>query len=185
MPDLLTRPRRDDDVPALVDILVGQQAETRYPFHWSPDRSPEDFLCRAGELEAWVAELDGSVVGHVAIQSVGEDDELATVWATAHGASIAALRCISVLFSDRRLARRGIGSALLERATRQALAAGGAPVLDVVAKHLEARHLYLKRGWFEVGRSRPAWLPAAEEPVYLMILPRSAATVARATRPAP
>ncbi|MEO6998079.1 MAG: GNAT family N-acetyltransferase [Terracoccus sp.] len=181
MPDVLMRPRRDDDVPALVETLVRQQPETRYPFHWPSGRSPEDFLRRPGELEAWVAELDGAVVGHVAIQLVTADDELGNVWAAAHAAPVAALRCISVLFADRRLARRGIGSALLERATDQALAGDGAPVLDVVAEHRDARHLYLGRGWVEVGRSRPAWLPATAEPVYLMILPRSKARVARST----
>ena len=174
MSDVLIRPRRDDDVPALVEILVRQQPETRYPFHWPSDRAPEDFIRRPGELEAWVAELEGAVVGHVAIQSVADDDALGEVWATAHSAPIAALRCISVLFADRRLARRGIGSALLARATDQALAGGGAPVLDVVAEHHEPRHLYLGRGWVEVGRARPEWLPATAEPIYLMILPRAA-----------
>ena len=172
MPDLLTRPRRDVDVPTLVDILLRQQAETRYPFHWSPDRAPEDFLRRPGELEAWVAELEGDVVGHVAIQSVATDDKLGPVWSSATGVPVDRLRCISVLFADRRLGGRGIGSALLERATEQALAAGGAPVLDVVAEHRAARSLYLRRGWVEVARSRPEWLPGGEEPVYVMILPR-------------
>ena len=159
-------------MPQLVEILVRQQPQTRYPFRWPSDRTPEDFIRRPGELEAWVAELDGAVVGHVAIQAVLDDDELGRVWAAAHGASIAQLRCISVLFADRRLARQGIGSALLERATQRALLEDGAPVLDVVAEHRTARHLYLGKGWVEVGRSRPGWLPATEEPVYLMILPR-------------
>ena len=122
-----------------------------------------------------MAEQGGEVVGHVAIQSVVDTDLLGEVWAAAHaahGAPVAQLRCISVLFADRRLARQGIGSAILERATQRALLEDGAPVLDVVAEHREARHLYRGRGWVEVGRSRPAWLPAAEEPVYLMILPR-------------
>lgn len=125
-----------------------------------------------------MAELDGDVVGHVAIQGVA-DDELGNVWAAAHGVPIGELRCISVLFADLRLARRGIGSALLERATQRAFVGGGAPVLDVVAEHRTARDLYLQRGWVEVGRSRPAWLPATAERVYLMILPRSAPSLTR------
>jgi GNAT superfamily N-acetyltransferase len=94
------------------------------------------------------------------------------MWAAAHGVPITELRCISVLFADRRLVRRGIGSALLARATRRALAEGGAPVLDVVAGHLDAVSLYLTRGWHEVARFRPEWLPSSEEPVRAMILPR-------------
>ena len=61
----------------------------------------EHFLRRPEELEAWVAEIDETVVGHVAIQSV-PNDELGRMWADAHGVPTAQLRCISVLFADRR-----------------------------------------------------------------------------------
>ncbi|MDO5741041.1 MAG: GNAT family N-acetyltransferase [Ornithinimicrobium sp.] len=178
MSEVVTRPRCDVDIPALIDILARQQAQTQYPFHWPPDRGPERFLRRPSEREAWVAELDGKVVGHVAIQSVA-DDELGRLWASAHGVPITELRCISVLYADRRHPRRGIGSALLARATERALAGGGAPVLDVVAGHLDAVNLYLSRGWQEVGRIRPQWLPASEEPVHAMILPRPGVTELR------
>lgn len=169
--NVLTRPRCDLDIPTLLDILARQQDETQYPFRWPPDRGPEHFLRRPSEIEAWVAEIGGRVVGHVAIQSVA-GDELGQMWAAAHGVLIKELRCISVLYADRRLVRRGIGSALLERATQRALADGGAPVLDVVAGHLDAVSLYLSRGWHEVGRFRPEWLPASVEPVRAMIFPR-------------
>lgn len=171
MPDLTTRPRRDSDLPVLIDILARQQAETRYPFVWPPSRSPEGFLRRPNELEAWVAELEGRVVGHVAIGSVA-DDELGRMWAGAHQVPVERLRCISVLYADRRLPRRGIGSALLVRATERALVDGGAPCLDVVAAHVEPVQLYRSRGWQEIGRFRPEWLPDTEEPVHVMILPR-------------
>jgi GNAT superfamily N-acetyltransferase len=173
--NVLIRARRDADLPPLVDILARQQAETQYPFQWPPDGGPEHFLRRPSEIEAWVAELDGNVVGHVAIQSVA-DDELGHMWAVAHGVRLTELRCISVLFADRRLVRRGIGSALLARATERALADGGAPVLDVVAGHLDVVRLYLSRGWHEVGRFRPEWLPLSQEPVRVMILPLPAPT---------
>jgi GNAT superfamily N-acetyltransferase len=171
VPDLSTRPRRDADFPVLIDILARQQAETRYPFVWPPSRTPERFLRRPNELDAWVAELDGHVVGHVAIGSVAED-ELGRMWAAAHQVPVERLRCISVLYADRRLPRRGIGSALLARATERALVDGGAPCLDVVAAHVEPVRLYRSRGWREIGRFRPEWLPDTEEPVHVMILPR-------------
>lgn len=178
MPDVLVRPRSDDDFPTLIDILGRQQAETQYPFHWPPRHSGSavGFLRRSSELSAWVAELDGTVAGHVALQSVADDD-LGRLWAAAHGVPVGRLRCISVLYADRRLPRRGIGSALLAAATERALADGGAPVLDVVAGHVEALNLYRSRGWEEVGRFRPDWLPDTEEPVHLMILRRPGVTV--------
>lgn len=170
---MLTRPRRDADLPALIQILARQQAETQYPFVWPPERGAERFLRRPSELEAWVAELDGTVVGHVAIQSVADDD-LGKMWAAAHGVPVSNVRCISVLYADRRLPQRGIGSALLARATQRARADGGAPALDVVATHVDAVNFYLNRGWQKVGRVRPEWLPETEEPVHVMILPRAA-----------
>ncbi|MCW2528477.1 MAG: hypothetical protein JWM76_3337 [Pseudonocardiales bacterium] len=176
MSDLSIRPRRDADMPSLIDIIVRQQAQTQYPLRWPWPGDVEDFVRRPSELEAWVAEIDGSVVGHVAIESVA-NDELGRMWATAHNVPITELRCISVLFADRRLGRRGVGSALLAHATQRALTSDGAPVLDVVAGHHEPLNLYLNRGWLEVGRLRPDWLPASEEPVCVMILPRRSTKV--------
>lgn len=167
-----TRPRRDADIPTLIDILARQQPQSQYPFRWPTEGSPEDFLRRPAELEAWVAELDGQVVGHVAIQSVA-DDELGAIWVSGHGVPRAQLRCISVLFADRRLPRHGIGSALLARATQRVLDHGGAPVLDVVAGHAEPMNLYRSRGWRSIGRFRPDWLPSGEPPIHVMILPTS------------
>lgn len=169
--DVVIRRRQDADLPALVDILTLQQAQTHYPVRWPWDGDLADFVRRPSELEAWVAEVDGVVAGHVAVQTV-DDDELGRLGSVAHERPVDRLRCIGVLFADRRLPRRGIGSALLARATQQALLDGGAPVLDVVAGHREPVQLYRSRGWREVGRFRPDWLPDGDEPVLVMILPR-------------
>lgn len=170
MPELTIRTRRDADIPRLVEILARQQAETQYPLRWPWPGDLAQFLRRPTEVEAWVAEIDERVVGHVTLQRVA-DDELGQMWATAHGVPISELLCIGVLFADRSLARRGIGSALLAHATGRAQAAGTAPVLDVIADHQEPVNLYLRQGWVEVGRARPDWLPQSEEPVRVMILP--------------
>lgn len=175
MSELSIRPRRDADIPRLIGILDRQQAETQYPLRWPWPGDLGQFLRRPSEVEAWVAEIDDRVVGHVALQRVA-DDELGEMWAGAHGVPISELLCVSVLFADRRLARRGIGSALLAQATRHAQAAGAALVLDVVAGHHEPLNLYLREGWVEVGRARPDWLPSSDEPVHVMILPDIAST---------
>jgi GNAT superfamily N-acetyltransferase len=169
------RPRRDTDIPVLAQILARQQAETEYPFEWPLPFPVERFIHRPGELAAWVAELDGRVVGHVALHAVGTEDgsggELSRLWSSAHGVGVERLRAVGVLFADRRLAGRGIGSALLETATRHALADGGAPVLDVVPHHPAPVGLYRSRGWQEVGRCRTVWLPDHVDPLHVMILP--------------
>ncbi len=159
-------------MPALVELLTRQQAQTRYPLRWPWAGDLADFVRRPSELAAWVAVVDDDIAGHVTVETVA-DGELARLGSAAHGVPVSRLRCISVLFADRRLARRGIGSALLARATEHALADGGAPVLDVVAGHVEPVRLYESRGWRDAGRFRPDWLPAAEDPVRVMFLPRT------------
>jgi GNAT superfamily N-acetyltransferase len=172
---LRIRPRHVTDIPALAEILARQQAETEYPFEWPLPYPVERFIHRPAELAAWVAELDGRVVGHVALHAVGPEDnaggELSRLWSTAHGVPVDRLRAIGVLFADRRLAGRGIGSALLQAATQHALADGGAPVLDVVPHHAAPVNLYRSRGWREVGRCRTTWLPDHVDPLHVMILP--------------
>jgi len=49
------RPRRDDDVAVLADLLIEQQPVSRYPYRWPLPFPVEDFLVRDGEQAAWVA----------------------------------------------------------------------------------------------------------------------------------
>lgn len=169
----LVRPRRDEDLPLLLEILERQQEQTQYPFSWPPPGDPVEFVRRPTELAAWVAEVDGRVVGHVGLHRVSPDDELAGLGARAHGVPVGRLRAVEVLFVDRGVGGRGVGSALLATATEHALADGGAPVLDVVSEHEGPVALYLRRGWQVVGRFRPGWLPEDLEPVLVMVLPLS------------
>lgn len=168
--DLVIRARRDSDLPALTDLLGRQQAETRYPFVWPFPRPIEEFLKRPTELRAWVAELDGAVVGHVALESV-EDDPIGRSWAKAHQAAIGELRCVSVFFADVSRSGQGIGSRLLATASYAALAEGY-PVLDVVAAHTTPIELYLRRGWQIIETTQAPWHPGTDLPIHLMILPR-------------
>ncbi|GGF32685.1 hypothetical protein GCM10011519_02620 [Marmoricola endophyticus] len=172
MDEVSVRTRRDGDLPALLEIISAQQAETGYPLRWPWPGDLADFVRRPEEVAAWVAEVDGAVAGHVALHRVA-DDELGALWSAAHGVPIDELRCVGVLFADRRRSRRGVGSVLLDRATRAGLRDGKALVLDVVAGHREPVELYLRRGWVVVGHARPDWLPASEDPVLVMVLPRS------------
>lgn len=171
MSTLHIRPRQDADLPALLEILARQQEQTQYPFSWPPPGDPADFVRRPTELAAWVAEVDGHVAGHVAVHRVRPEDPLAALGAAAHGVPVRRLRAVEVLFVDRGLGGRGIGSALLATATGHALADGGAPVLDVVCEHEGPVGLYRRRGWQVAGRFRPDWLPEDLEPVLVMVLP--------------
>ena len=165
------RHRVPGDVPALAGLLERQQPTSRYPFVWPFPGGAESFLVRDGELASWVAEAaDGTLLGHVAVTRVDDGIE-GRLWAEALGADIDELRCVSVLFTDPAQAGAGVGSALLERATRAA-AADGLPVLDVVASAERPVRLYQRRGWRTIATISAPWHPELDLPIHLMVLPR-------------
>jgi ribosomal protein S18 acetylase RimI-like enzyme len=165
-----TRPRTEADLPVLARLLAEQQPHTGYPQRWPLPWPVEQFLTRSQELGAWVAELDGRVVGHVAVTGV-EPSEEADGWSRATGRPLEELATVAVLFVDHTLAGRGVGSALLTVAVEHIRSLGRVPVLDVVQESAGAVRLYERHGWKAVGEARPVWLPDDLRPVLLMVLP--------------
>ena len=64
-PTALVRRRRSADLPACVSVLADTHRTSAYPVNWPAD--PAGWLTPGGLLGAWVAEVDGVVVGHVAL----------------------------------------------------------------------------------------------------------------------
>ncbi|WP_300012145.1 GNAT family N-acetyltransferase [Pseudonocardia sp.] len=175
MPHHVTvRPRRPDDVDGLVALLAGQQAQSRYPLRWPLPFPVEDFLVRETEERAWVAEVDGAVAGHVAVARL--DRELAVEFARLRPGEEPA--AVTVLFTGAGHRGRGVGGALHDTAVAAIRGSGRLPVLDVLPGHSTAVEMYRHRGWTEIGRARPGWLPAGQPDVLLMVLPEP---VGRAT----
>ena len=168
------RPRRPEDLAPLAEVLAGQQGHTGYPQRWPLPFPVEEFLHRPAQLRAWVAELDGAVVGHVAVAAV-QPGEMATVWMAGTGRPLAELAEVSVLFVDHAITGRGVGAALLGEAVAFIRDSGRTPVLDVVQETQNALRLYERNGWEVVGETRPWWLPDANLPVLLMVLPAAGA----------
>ena len=160
------RPRRDDDLPRLVTLLGEQQPVTAYPLRWPLPFPVEEFLVRPTEEAAWVVEVDGRVVGHVSV--AGPGDELAPLITPMVGTHRLAM--VSVLFVGLGTVGRGLGGLLLDRAVTAIRESGRVPVLDVVPTHERAVGLYRSRGWREVGRLRPAWLPEDRPDLLVMVL---------------
>jgi GNAT superfamily N-acetyltransferase len=161
------RPRRSGDVAGLVALLAGQQALSRYPLRWPLPFAVEDFLVRDSEEQAWVAEVDGVLAGHVAVARLDED--LAAEFGRLRpGEDLAA---VTVLFTGADHRGAGVGGALHDTAVAAIRGSGRLPVLDVLPVHSTAAEVYRHRGWVEVGRARPAWLPADQPDVLLMVLP--------------
>ena len=164
----LVRPRRPDDVPVLAAVLAEQQPRSRYPFRWPFPTGAEDFLVRSYEQVAWVAELDGEVVGHVMVGWVDRDGPGA-VFRRETGCDDPAI--VSVLFVGTSARGLGVGGLLLDTAVAWARAADRVPVLDVVPLHGSALAVYEHRGWVRIGTARFDWLTDDQPDVVLMALP--------------
>ena len=171
--DVSIRPRRPEDLPVLAEVLAAQRPHSDYPQRWPLPMPVEEFLARDAELAAWVAEIDGVVVGHVAAAAVQPGD-LAAVWSAGTGLSLVDLAEVSVLFVDHAAWGTGVGGILLRTAVEHIRGEGLRPVLDVVQETENAVRLYERRGWVVVGEARPPWLPDTHRPVLLMTLPDEA-----------
>lgn len=100
------------DLPALVQVLTEQQPSSGYALRWPLPFPVEQFIVRSYE-QAWVAERDGHVVGHVMIGRV-EDEEAAAIVTAAPGRD--ELATVSVLFVAQDARGLGIGKLLLDTA---------------------------------------------------------------------
>jgi GNAT superfamily N-acetyltransferase len=167
MSALVIRERRDDDLPMLARVLAEQQSSSHYPVQWPLDIPVEDFLVRPHEERAWVAELDGRAVGHVAVYAL--EGDLRPHFVAALGTD--ELAELAVLFVGTDVIGTGVGGRLLDTAVDWIIASGRQPVLDVVPVHDRAVDVYRHRGWQEVGEVRPVWLAEDFPTMVLMTLP--------------
>lgn len=172
------RPRRTEDLPALGRALIEQQPTSGYPHRDPLPMGPEDFIVRSGELAAWVAEVDGDPVGHVAISAPADpattdpgDAEIVRAWLRAHGRRLHEIGEVSVFFTAATARGTGAGAALLATAVGALRERDLAPCLDVNASGASARRLYRRSGWQEIGTARPGWLSPNSPDVLLMVLP--------------
>ncbi|MBW9214820.1 GNAT family N-acetyltransferase [Mumia sp. zg.B53] len=146
---VVVRPRDPRDVDALVAVLAVVHEHDRYPIvgaHVEPGWILEP------DGPAWVAELDGAVVGQVALQS-GADP----VAAEALGVGPAEALTLARFFVDP--AARGTGAArsLLDAVESYAREARRPLALEVVAHNEAARTLYAGRGWTPLGPYAARW----------------------------
>ena len=168
--EVVVRERTGEDIPVLAEVLAAQRLHSGYPQNWPLPFPVEDFIARSDEDAAWAAELDGRVVGHVAVARVEPGLE-ADLWSAGTGRPREELAAVAVLFVDHTVAGRGVGKALLATAVEAIRASGRTPVLDVVQETESAVELYRRTGWQVVGEGRPWWLPDDHQDVLFMALP--------------
>ncbi|MEU3407152.1 GNAT family N-acetyltransferase [Streptomyces sp. NPDC006670] len=156
-PDRHVRPRTDRDLDACVRVLAGVHACDGYPVNWPAH--PADWLAQPALVSAWVAELDGRVVGHVGLARSDAGDAAPGLWSSREGAGSDTAAVISRLFVAPAARGHGIGALLMARAVCEARVRGLHPVLDVLASDTAATALYERLGWELLGTVEQRWSP--------------------------
>jgi GNAT superfamily N-acetyltransferase len=126
-----------------------------YPLNW-PDR-PREWLMQPLLLAAWVAELDGQVVGHIGLSRSGAGDVAPVVWSRREGVLVADTAVISRLFVSPAARGHGIGALLMARAVQSAQVHALHPVLDVLASDTSATALFRRLGWSLLATVDQLW----------------------------
>jgi GNAT superfamily N-acetyltransferase len=145
---MLIRAKTDADTTACLDLLLRVHERDGYPLHLGPEDVPAFFLS-GREVAAWVAELDGGIVGHVALHWTPGYPTLAAAQ-RATGRPAEDLLLVARLFVAPTLRGAGLGRDLLRRATGHAQSLGRRAVLDVGQTLTAAVALYESEGWRRV-----------------------------------
>lgn len=143
------RPRVDGDEDACARLLVEVHAHDGYPVEGVAD--PHGWLALGDTGRAWVAVVDGNVVGHVGLGPAGEGGAVA-LWKARYGRDERPFSSIGRLFVAPGARGRGGARALMERAVSAGRGQGRQLVLEVMEKDRAAIHLYEHMGWECIGR---------------------------------
>ncbi|HKN99422.1 MAG TPA: GNAT family N-acetyltransferase [Pseudonocardiaceae bacterium] len=147
MTDPLIRPRRPADLAACVAIIAETHRTSRYPVNWPAD--PRRWLSPPDLLGAWVAELGGAVVGHVALAVA--KDATAGAWSASTGRPPDRAAEITRLCVAGAARRRSVGRRLLDTAAAAASDQGRHAVLGVFDQDRSAIALYDSAGWLRLS----------------------------------
>lgn len=143
------RPRADRDLNKCAEVLRQVYRTDGYPVEGVDDALA--WLQPPGLLHAWVAQLEGAILGHVAITEPGPTDAapkfLLARSPNAHN-RIAVLGRLFVTSTARGLA---LGEQLAKAALSQAIVERRQLVLDVMEKDRAAIRLYERLGWSQIG----------------------------------
>ncbi|MFC8537371.1 GNAT family N-acetyltransferase [Streptomyces sp. NPDC057249] len=152
MSEVLVRPREDADLGAAAAVLAGVHESDGYPVEGVAD--PEAWLSPEGLLGAWVAERDGRIVGHVAVNRAGSGEDVARLWRDGGGAGDAEVAVLARFFVGRDARGASAGARLMGAAEAYARAHGMPLVLEVLTKDVAAIRLYERLGWQRIGELR-------------------------------
>ncbi|MCE7079980.1 GNAT family N-acetyltransferase [Streptomyces sp. ST2-7A] len=145
---VVIRPRLKSDLPEAGKALVSVHQTDGYPVEGVED--PEAWLSPDQLTEAWIAELDGQVVGHVLLSRPDGEDAIA-LFRQRWPEDDAGILVLGRLFVLREARGKSVGEKLVRAATESAHAQNHHAVLDVMAKDAAAIRLYERLGWQLIG----------------------------------
>ncbi|WP_406438848.1 GNAT family N-acetyltransferase [Streptomyces sp. NBC_01613] len=151
------RQRTDRDLDPCVEVLAAVHRHSGYPVNWPA--GPADWLTPSSQLAAWVAEVDGRVVGHLGLSRAADGDAAPGLWGARAGLGVERTAVVGRLFVSPAARGHGLGAALMARAVEEARARGLHPVLDVVASDRAAAALYERLGWELLDVVEQRWAP--------------------------
>lgn len=150
MKSVIVRPFGNGDLAGAAAALTEVHATDGYPVEGVAD--PEAWLRSADVIAAWVAELDGGVVGHVAIMRPQGEDAV-SLWMQQSGDQEDQIAVLARLFVVKEARKHAVGEQLMRAAMDHGIERGLRLVLDVMTKDVAAIRLYERLGWREIGRA--------------------------------
>jgi GNAT superfamily N-acetyltransferase len=148
-PSVHIRARAERDLDGCAALAAAVKRRDGYPPHLPTDL--RQFVAGIDVVEAWVAEVDGEVVGHVGLHRT-TSEEVIEMACRELGVEPAALGVVARLFVAPARRGEGVGGQLLAAAASAATVRGLRPILDVGTMFTPAIALYEKHGWTRIGQ---------------------------------
>ncbi|MFC8521088.1 GNAT family N-acetyltransferase [Streptomyces sp. NPDC057257] len=150
----IIRPRNDKDLPEASKALVEVHAVDGYPVEGV--ENPQAWLTPAGMLQAWVAEKDSEIVGHVTVSRPQGEVAVSLYLHQSHVAE-SQVAVLARLFVHPKARKDSLGRRLVQAATEYAKERNLRLVLDVMVKDAAAIRLYERLGWQSLGKATHAY----------------------------
>lgn len=145
----IIRRREETDLTSAGEALVDVHRTDGYPVEGVAD--PIAWLKPAGLITAWIAELNGEIVGHVAVSEPQSGDDAVRLWLDRSNDEIGNVAVVGRLFVKSSARGSSIGSRLAKAAATDELLRGKRLVLDVMEKDQDAIRLYERLGLERIG----------------------------------
>ncbi|OTB12872.1 hypothetical protein K445DRAFT_320699 [Daldinia sp. EC12] len=146
------RPRTDGDIAACFQVLDVVYNDSGYPVEGVGD--PAKFFKK--DEAAWIAEVDGTVVGHIALAEGTAGNVAVDLWQKEHPEDTQ-VAVIGKLFVHPDNRRGGTASRLISTAVREARGRGQRLLMFALIKDQDAIRLYRKLGWQYFGNATYKW----------------------------